>query len=305
MQYENLEISCRIGEAVFHLVNLKFEQTIRACPKHKHSKNSYEIHYFPYGEGLLISDGKRYPLRQDVLCVTGPNVEHEQLVTGSGPIGEYCLYIKMDALSPAVQQTVPCHSPLGIFLRTPFWYGRGDSSYRELMHTLIAELEHKKTGYEENLQACFKQVLIYLVRKYEAPQPEHTAPSQAIHDPEKFHYLMIEESFLFEYATITLETLSARLGLSGRQTERLLRQHYGQSFHQKKLEARMSAAAALLRDSNLLITDIAFQLGYSSAEHFAGAFKRYYGSSAREYRKKLRQPADNADNEVETQALSI
>ncbi|PWL70295.1 MAG: AraC family transcriptional regulator [Clostridiales bacterium] len=291
VQYENLEISCRIGEAVFHLVNLKFEQTTRDCPKHKHSKNSYEIHYFPYGEGLLFSQGKRYPLRQEILCVTGPNVEHEQLVTGPGPIGEYCLYIKMDALPPALQQNIPPHSPLGIFLRTPFWYGQGDSCYHEMMHSLIAELEHKRTGYEENLQAYFKQVLIYLIRKYETPQPKQTGLSPIIHDPEKFHYLTIEESFLFEYATITLNALSARLGLSSRQTERLLKQHYGQSFHQKKLEARMSAAAALLRDSVTPITDIAFQLGYSSAEHFAGAFKRYYGSSAREYRKKRYQQA--------------
>jgi AraC-like DNA-binding protein len=48
----------------------------------------------------------------------------------------------------------------------------------------------------------------------------------------------------------------------------------------------MSAALILLLDPNKRITDIALDIGYSSSEHFSNAFKRYFGMTAREYRKK-------------------
>lgn len=48
----------------------------------------------------------------------------------------------------------------------------------------------------------------------------------------------------------------------------------------------MSAAAILLSDPKKKIAGIAESLGYSSAEHFSSAFRRYYQVSPREYRKK-------------------
>lgn len=49
----------------------------------------------------------------------------------------------------------------------------------------------------------------------------------------------------------------------------------------------MSAAAILLADKAKSITSIAEELDYSSQEHFSSAFRSYYGSCPREYRKKL------------------
>ena len=96
----------------------------------------------------------------------------------------------------------------------------------------------------------------------------------------------MEESFLYDYETITLESLAKRLGLGIRQTERFLKDYYGKTFTQKKTEARMSMAKIFLNDKELSISEIAKRLNYSSAEHFAYAFKRYYGISASAYRKQ-------------------
>ena len=95
----------------------------------------------------------------------------------------------------------------------------------------------------------------------------------------------MEEYFLYEYKNLSLEQLARRLGVTPRQTERLLKQYYGKTFLQKKAEARMSAASTLLGDPTRSITDISEALGYSSIEHFSNAFRRYYGMNARDYRK--------------------
>ena len=98
-------------------------------------------------------------------------------------------------------------------------------------------------------------------------------------------YYIIHSSFLYEYQSITLDKLAKRLGLSNRQTERLLQKYYGNTFLKKKTEAKMSVAIILLRDQNKTITSISNDLGYSSVEHFSNAFKRYYHMSASEYRR--------------------
>ena len=153
-----------------------------------------------------------------------------------------------------------------------------------LMQSLFYELENHDTGYRIQIATLLQQIMVAIVRNYSAAVKETSAESNMLYDNQ---YLIIEECFLYEYNTLTLIELSDRLGLSPRQTERLLKKHYGQTFLTKKTEAKMSAAILLLRDKTKNITDIADELGYSSIEHFSGAFKRFYHISPREYRKTI------------------
>ena len=68
---------------------------------------------------------------------------------------------------------------------------------------------------------------------------------------------------------------------------RSLLEYYGKSYQQKKAEAKMSAAALLLADKSKNMATISEELGYSSPEHFSAAFRGYYGTTPREYRKGL------------------
>ena len=86
------------------------------------------------------------------------------------------------------------------------------------------------------------------------------------------------------------------MNLSRRQTERLLQQHYGKTFLQKKKEARMSAACILLQAGDKSIASVAYELGYSSPEHFTHAFKNYYHIAPSSYRAKHHPQAVTASN---------
>ena len=106
----------------------------------------------------------------------------------------------------------------------------------------------------------------------------------------KEEYLTIEEAFLYNYRDLTLEKLSDLVHLGRRQTERLLKKHYNKTFLQKKTEARMSAACILLQDPNVSIASVAYELGYSSSEHFTNAFKTFYHMTPSAYRSKGPNP---------------
>lgn len=134
------------------------------------------------------------------------------------------------------------------------------------------------------MKLLLSQLILWLIRSYEAEGrviPHHACSGSASQSA-----FIIEECFLYEYRTLTLQALAERLQFSPRQTQRLLKNYYGSTFRQKKQEARLSAAVAMLQDSRRHIAEISEALGFSSPEHFSNAFKKAYGMSPSRYRKQ-------------------
>lgn len=211
-------------------------------------------------------------------------MEHSQISDPADPMAEYCVYLKFDSRNPDLRNRKN-PSFLEHFLSTPSFFGQDRQNIHGLMQTLFHELDTRNTGYMTQVITLLTQLLVLSVRNFDQSiEPAASFGTSSISDR---NYLIIEECFLYEYQDLTLEKLAQRLGLSSRQTERLLLEHYGRTFLQKKTEAKMSAASILLKDTSHSITDVALLLGYSSAEHFSTAFKRYYGTSPSAW-KKLR-----------------
>ena len=278
--YNDLNIHFCMEGADFYALKISFERFERSIPSHSHSSNSYEIHYIPYGYGNITLDHQAHTVAPDTLYVTGPFVEHSQTPAKREPMAEYCVYLK----TPARARGNPA-SVAAVFQNTPQWFGRDSQHLHAIMRQIFEELSHQYTGYIIQVETLLQQLIVGMVRNYEGDRAStvHFA-SASLADS---NYLIIEESFLYDFREITLQKLAGRLGLSARQTERLLRRHYGKTFVQKKAEAKMSAASFLLRDSTHSIARIAEDLGYSSEEHFSYAFRRYYRVSAGEYRKTV------------------
>jgi AraC-like DNA-binding protein len=83
----------------------------------------------------------------------------------------------------------------------------------------------------------------------------------------------------------SLEQMSAKLGLSVRTVQRRLHQE-GTSFADLLEEFRREMASHLLRDPSLAAYEIAFLLGYSDPSTFFRAFRRWYGVSPQEFRRR-------------------
>ncbi len=282
LSYNDLNIKFTMEQMDFYALHIAYERFLRSIPGHSHSDNSYEIHYIPHGRGTVKINQVTYNIIPNTLYVTGPHVLHEQIPDKNDPMTEYCIYLKIEKKNTD-KKTLTTGSYLHIFENTKFWFGQDSQNIHPLMQLIFLELDKKSTGYIKQTELLLQQLVIYLIRNYENI---HRSQNQ-INFPDLSYrkYFIIEEYFLYEYNNLSLETLAARLGLSTRQTERLLKRHYGKTFLKKKMEARMSAAIILLMDPEKSITIIAHELGYSSVEHFSSAFHRYYHQSPREYRK--------------------
>jgi AraC-like DNA-binding protein len=82
-----------------------------------------------------------------------------------------------------------------------------------------------------------------------------------------------------------IEVAAEMSGLRVRTLQRRLEAR-GLTFTQFVDEIRFEKATDLLKDPRMSITDIAFDIGYSSLPHFTRAFRRFTGTSPREYRRR-------------------
>lgn len=270
-----------MGNCRFHAVNLVCSLIKHNIPLHSHGINCYEIHYISEGYGTLNADGKEYVITPDTLFVTGPLVYHSQITDLSSPMLEWCVYLRTDE-----GETEKYDDIILKFLSEKFWIGRDEQGLLPLFQRLFSELENRFDGYLDMAGLLISQIVISIVRNY-IKSSNRTGEMSA--GASERTSIIIEEYFLYEYKTASLGELSKRLGLSERQTQRVIEKYYGSSFGEKKNEARMSAAAILLEDEALSLADVSERLGYSSQEYFTAAFKKYYNTSPGRFRKNKSQ----------------
>ena len=70
--------------------DFRLQTLTKSYPAHYHSHNSLEIHFYESGTGKMIIDDTQYDINPMSLFVTGPFVNHEQIVYT--PLLKYSLY---------------------------------------------------------------------------------------------------------------------------------------------------------------------------------------------------------------------
>ncbi|MDX1576461.1 MAG: helix-turn-helix domain-containing protein, partial [Kiloniellales bacterium] len=88
-----------------------------------------------------------------------------------------------------------------------------------------------------------------------------------------------------------VEELAAKLGIGARHLSRLFQRHIGASPTQTAKTVRLHRAKCLLEDSDLRITEIAYQAGFKSLRRFNAAFAGLYNEPPSEFRRKRLQPS--------------
>lgn len=84
---------------------------------------------------------------------------------------------------------------------------------------------------------------------------------------------------------ITLDSMAAVACLSPNHFLRTFREIVGRSPHQYLVMKRLERAARLLETSDRTVTEIAFEVGFSSLGSFSWLFRRYHGIAPRQYRR--------------------
>ena len=84
---------------------------------------------------------------------------------------------------------------------------------------------------------------------------------------------------------VTIEELAHRYLINPTTLKTVCKEVYGSSLAAHMKEHRMERAAALLRETDLSVAEIAGQVGYESQSKFTAAFKEQFGQLPKEYRR--------------------
>jgi AraC-like DNA-binding protein len=89
---------------------------------------------------------------------------------------------------------------------------------------------------------------------------------------------------------LSARQIAARMGCSVSQLQHRFHAEFGMTVKHFYLRLRINESCRRLEHTGDSITDIAYDLGFSSSQHFATTFRRFVGASPRAYRQGNRIP---------------
>ncbi len=104
--------------------------------------------------------------------------------------------------------------------------------------------------------------------------------------PEDHMIQVFEKLSAADLVGLSVPELAGKFGVSRRHLNRLFHQHFGVSVAALRMEMRLLRAVALLRDPDAKVINVAEQCGFNHLGLFNICFKRRFGTSPGQWRKK-------------------
>jgi len=90
-------------------------------------------------------------------------------------------------------------------------------------------------------------------------------------------------------STLAVPDVAEAVGIHRRVLEKAFRAERGHGINEELIQARLRAVVNRLETTDLSVTDIASQTGYTRPNHLFRTFRKHYGMSPREYRAEARE----------------
>lgn len=241
-------------------------------------KDSFEITCQLKGKQVYEVSGREYEVSAGQVFVTLPNEPHS---SGSAPFDKselYHLIANFDAFPPGFLGATPeegrlllarCHRVFNENRIIPFGV-HGIALFARLLPLYETESPIKRTL----IRNLLSEMLLFLLQNAENPR-ENGAP---------------ELSGVLSYiqanleSDISIEKLAHMAGISKSRFHVVFKEEMGVPPREYITREKVQAAKILLRETGRSVTDIAYQLNFSSAQYFSLVFKQYTNTTPKLYR---------------------
>lgn len=162
--------------------------------------------------------------------------------------------------------------------------GGQDSEVRPLLAELREEAERRLPGYRYRVTALCSMIVVHVIRQLTAGVTSASTRAEKgrarlVNQTKEYllknHDRELHLTEVAEHLTVTAEHLS-----------RVFKQETGQTVFGYLQHLRLENAKTLLLSSDLSVTEIARQTGFSSASLFSRNFRQYVGASPLKYRRE-------------------
>lgn len=222
-----------------------------------------------------------YPVRGGMLFITKPGEMHGSVDSTLQPAEWYWAHIRIpddDALPGMTRdETRELAGAFGGLTQRLIY---GSEALQDCFAQLLAEHRSRRTFSQVVARACHHRLLVQILR-------DHDRSQSLLNNQEPSRPIRLAIHWLDERLgnAISVTELAEASGLS--------ESHFRQRFHQEMgitpsdfiARRRVQRAKGLLKNSELTITEIAFQLGFQSSPYFAAVFKKLTGQTPSQFRE--------------------
>lgn len=266
------------------LISLSRHARFWPCPEHTH--DYVEVVYMCQGSTTHRINGELISLREGNLLFMNQNARQEVLAAGMDDIAVNFIILPefFDTILPMMDAE---DSPLKKFIVDCLRPHSSSTNYllfnindilliqnlvENLIWSLLYESETDNRINQFTMGVLFLQIMSHTERLVQSNM-EETTVVQAL------RYL--EEN----YQNGSLQELAYTFHFSVSWLSREIKKKTGKNYTELLHEKRLSRACLLLKNTDLKIEDIAWQVGYENISYFYKLFQKEMGISPRHYRK--------------------
>lgn len=245
-------------------------------PEHRHA--DFEFNFCIDGEFDIIIDKKNYHVKKGCTSFVPPMCAHE-VPSHEGERTVLTLIVGMSLLNKHFKDFSRTSS-------TPSVYDLNTDEFKKIKELFFecAEIKHStEPGAELLMIGNIYKILAYFSKILAKSDKSRNKSSdyRAVENIEKaielIHYNYKE--------ALTLEHVAELTGYSKSNFCKIFKKVVGESFHQALNRRRVECAAGLLSASNMSISDISCEVGFSEPKAFCRVFKSVWGVTPGHYRK--------------------
>lgn len=282
ISFNFLDTNVRFGDYIAELHHIGYSEPRKPWNVLPHMHTIYELHCISEGNGILYTQNEKYNMIAGTTCLTGPEVYHGQSSGTENSMDEYCVRFNIEHKPQSGADSSETRLIKSI-TDNPFFVTRCDIEILPVVKEMIAEACSKLPGYKKALEVLFCELLLKLSRfcaNIEKPDKVVQLEKPGISDVKS----TLDTLFFSYHKAPSVEEIIEKMNISRRHFSRLMQKYYGMSYTEKITELRIEYAKQLLKDTDMLISDIAQTVGCSSKQQFARSFKRYTGMNPGEFR---------------------
>lgn len=249
-----------------------------------HSHDRVELMYVTKGQCRVELEDCGFDMKKGECILLDAGVSHRLLV----PEGTSCRLMNIEfGFEESIKLAVDSSnlfknsSDLNYVLSqaNPYYIFRDEDEIQIIISQVIRELELEITDDSFLIELSIYQLLISIGRKIKRDKEEaESNVSRYVRQAIQYMKDNLEKE-------VKVEDIAAKINIHPNYLHRIFKKQLNQTIMDYLQELRISRAEMLLAYTDILIIDLALELGFGSRQYFSYVFKKSRGVSPAEYRE--------------------
>lgn len=240
----------------------------------RHTHSAYEFHFVAEGMSSVKTDTDEFIVKEGQFYLTKPGEYHEQVNIDGKRYVEYCMHCQITLNNKASTEDILIYKILNESLCQAYDDLNGIIKRFE---EVLACAYYEKIGYYGQIQLYILLIITSAVQVMsEGKHYDYDVPLK--HKKGDYRFELMSQYIKDNInGPIMIKHIADYMYLSEKQISRIIKKKTGLSTKQYINHIKLKKAKALLKDTDMLMKEIAEQLGFSSEYYFNQFFKREEG----------------------------